>query len=67
MDGDDVIQAIWDVNENGYDSNKRKQQREKMLIKMAELLTESGWYGFESKDELREKSLADTDLVQPDE
>lgn len=65
MDGDDVLQAVWDANENHYDSGTRKRQREKMLKKMAELLTESGWYGFEDTDTLREKALSDTDLVEP--
>lgn len=65
MDADDILQAIWDTNENHYDSGTRKRQREKMLKKMAEILTESGWYGFEDNGTLREKALEDTDLIEP--
>lgn len=65
MDGDDVLQAIWDANENHYHSGTRERQREKMLKKMADLLTEQGWYGFEDTDTLRDKALSDTDLVEP--
>lgn len=65
MEGDDVINAMWELAGNHYSIDTRRRTQNAMKSAMVEILKGEGYFVCETTGELRELAIDETDLVEP--
>lgn len=65
MDGDAIVNAIWEARTGITPTSERKKFERAALGAMVEILRGDGWYVLETAEELRYRALEETDLVEP--
>lgn len=64
MDGEQLIKDIYENLSGGYGGSS---MRTEMKTAMADILESEGYIVCESEADFREKALAETDLVEPND
>lgn len=65
MDGDVIINALWDVARSSGSTGARVTAQREMKSAMVEILKGDGYFVCETTAELRVLAIDETDLVEP--
>lgn len=65
MDGDALINAIWEARRTIFTTSLRSKFERESKSAMVEILKGDGYFVCETTDELRVLAIDETDLVEP--